>query len=166
LDIEGSDLLYLGNIFVFYTRGKDPYTHHRGIHSHDVFNKNTHLISGFPNRDGRPATSNQTSRAIDAMFDKDIFHGLFSHRDPMMVFMRKIGRENASNLISIKMEGFFLEIQKIIPDINSNAPSDSLVIFSQSTPFSTTSLRTFANWFFTQVVIMRCGMVTLTELLD
>jgi hypothetical protein len=50
---------------------------------------------------------NQISRAINSMFDKDIFHGSFSHRDPMMVSMRKILPENASKLASIKIEGFF-----------------------------------------------------------
>lgn len=107
LNIERTDLLYGENKFGFDTRGKSPYTHHRGIHAHDVFDQNTHHIPGYPNRDGRPATRNQIQRAIDMIFNRDIFHGPFAHRDPMMVFMRKIGRENASQLTNVQIHGFF-----------------------------------------------------------
>jgi hypothetical protein len=59
------------------------------------------------------------------MFDKDILSGSFSHRDPMMVFMRRIDRENASKLTALRSK-VSLELQRIILDTNSNAPSDSL----------------------------------------
>ncbi|KAN0102283.1 hypothetical protein V8E51_012793 [Hyaloscypha variabilis] len=118
---EGTSLLYGENTFVFDTRGKSPYTHHRGIHAHDVFNANTHHIPGYPNPNGRPASRNQIARAIDMMFNKGIFHGSFSYRDPMMVFMRKIGRENASKLTSVKVEGFFRTAENN-PRYKSNRP--------------------------------------------
>ena len=121
LNAEGIPLLYGENTFVFDTRGKSPYTHHRGIHAHDAFAANTHHIPGFPNRDGRPATRNQIARALNLMFDKDIFHGSFSHRDPMMIFMRKIGRANASKLTSVKIEGFF-RTAEINPIYKFNRP--------------------------------------------
>ncbi|KAE8445536.1 hypothetical protein EG329_013299 [Mollisiaceae sp. DMI_Dod_QoI] len=36
---EGRKILYAENSFVFDTRGNHPYTHHRGVHEHDAFNK-------------------------------------------------------------------------------------------------------------------------------
>ncbi|KAG4436496.1 hypothetical protein IFR05_008037 [Cadophora sp. M221] len=64
-------VLYGENTFNFDTRGQFPYTHHRGIHAHDTFDKAPHQIPGLPREDGTVTQCN-IDRAIGHMFDKDV----------------------------------------------------------------------------------------------
>ncbi|KUJ10939.1 uncharacterized protein LY89DRAFT_759926 [Mollisia scopiformis] len=95
------------NTFVFNTRGNSPFTHHQGVHVHDVFSKNRALVPGLPFPDGRPVSQRQIQTAIEKMFDKDKYQPLFVARDPLAKFFNIIGRENASKIRKIVIEGFF-----------------------------------------------------------
>ncbi|KAH7370181.1 hypothetical protein BKA65DRAFT_544905 [Rhexocercosporidium sp. MPI-PUGE-AT-0058] len=99
-------VLYGENTFDFDTRGQSPFTHHRGVHAHDAFDRTPHQIPGLPREDGTVSQRNP-HRAITHMFEKDARHQPFMERDPPTKFFRKIGRQNASAITSVIVEGFF-----------------------------------------------------------
>ena len=103
---ECRPVMYSENTFVFDTRGQDSYTHHRGVHAHDAFDRSPHQVPGLPREDGTISQRN-TDRAIAHMFDKDARHQPFMSRDPLAKFFRHIGRENASAITKVIIEGFF-----------------------------------------------------------
>ena len=104
---EGAPVLYGGNSFVMDTRGNYPYTHRRGVHEFDSLDTHRDLVPGLPNEDGTPQSRRQTVRALNFMFDNRSNHQPFMRRDPLVTFLRTIGRTNASYITSITIEGYF-----------------------------------------------------------
>ncbi|KAH7395450.1 hypothetical protein BKA64DRAFT_754168 [Cadophora sp. MPI-SDFR-AT-0126] len=105
-------VLYGENTFVFDTRGQDPYTHHRGIHAHDAFERFRHQVPGLPRENGFISQRN-TDQAIIRMFDKNARHQSFMSRDPLTKFFRTIGRESAQTITKVIIEGFFRTAEEI-----------------------------------------------------
>ena len=95
---EGTEILYATNKFVFNTAG---------VHLRDSLHEMPHRIPGLPNADGRPPTSRQINKSIDKIFDTACFHPKFIKYDPMIDFLRRIGKKNAGPLQRIKLEGTF-----------------------------------------------------------
>ncbi|KUJ10922.1 uncharacterized protein LY89DRAFT_759898 [Mollisia scopiformis] len=132
---EGCQILYSENTFVFDTRGQSPYTHHCGVHGHDAFDKAAWQIPSLPNN-GRPQSPYHMNNALDYMFEKEKFHQPFMQRDPMSTFFRAIGRNNASMLTSVKLEGY-MRTAETNPQYQTERP----ISFARILPIHATILR-------------------------
>jgi hypothetical protein len=104
---EASNVLYGSNTFVFDTRYQYPFTHHRGVHDHDKFDKTPQWIPGLAHANGTPQTRRQIEKGIDRMFDEDMPKRKFIYCDPLTKFFLTIGRANASKITEVKIEGHF-----------------------------------------------------------
>ena len=95
---EGPEILYGVNKFVFNTAG---------VHAKHPLSEMPQRIPGIPNvKVLRPSTQ-QIMLSVNKTFDNACYHPRFIKYDPLIDFLRRIGKKNATSLKNIKLEGTF-----------------------------------------------------------
>ncbi|KAF7940574.1 uncharacterized protein EAE98_000701 [Botrytis deweyae] len=117
----GVAVLYGENSFLFDTRGSPSFTGPQSVVTMDQISHDFDEIPGHQRKDGTMPTAEQISHSIDLIFQQDqdklkfAYKDLekneqkskFIYQDPFTRFLMEIGRENASKLTKIVIQGKF-----------------------------------------------------------
>ncbi|TEY86558.1 hypothetical protein BOTCAL_0006g00380 [Botryotinia calthae] len=117
----GAAVLYGENSFLFDTRGSQSFTGPQSVVTMDQLSHEYDEIPGHRRRDGTMPTTEQISHSIDMIFQQDQDKLKFAHKDlakneqkskfiyqdPFTRFLMEIGRNNASRLTKIVIQGKF-----------------------------------------------------------
>ncbi|TGO52944.1 hypothetical protein BCON_0132g00110 [Botryotinia convoluta] len=117
----GVAVLYGENSFLFDTRGSPSFTGPQSVVTMDQLSHDFDEIPGHRRKDGTMPTAEQISHSIDMIFQQDqgklkfAYKDLerneqkskFIYQDPFTRFLMEIGRNNASRLTKIVIQGKF-----------------------------------------------------------
>ena len=95
---EGPEILYGVPKFVFNTAG---------VHSKHSLSEMPYGIPGIPNVKVLHPSTQQIMLSVNKIFDTTCYHPKFIKYDPIIDFLRRIGKKNATFLKNIKLEGTF-----------------------------------------------------------
>lgn len=95
---EGPEILYGENKFVFNTAG---------VHSKYSLSEMPYRIPGIPNVEVLHPSTQQIMLSVNKIFDTACYHPKFIKYDPLIDFLRRIGKKNAAFLKNVKLEGSF-----------------------------------------------------------
>ncbi|PVH87087.1 hypothetical protein DL98DRAFT_581817 [Cadophora sp. DSE1049] len=108
---EAAQILYGCNKFIFNTAG---------AHRMFALRSKSHLVPGCLTAQGTPPTKQEFTDSVDMIFKDHFPKSQFLTYDPLIVFIRTIGRYNTTLIKSLKINGFF----KAWASLQSNLRAD------------------------------------------
>jgi hypothetical protein len=154
ISLERRQVLYGENKFNFDTGrtvthyrylGYDHYdgiSLQRGVHDHDEFQHIPQLIPGLPKTNGMSQSQQPVDIAIDNIFLSDNAQPHFIDSDPLLRFIRQIGRVNTSFLTNILIQGAMKTVDVATPTRNKRfSAREAAIGFARILPIHTTVLR-------------------------
>lgn len=124
---ECGEVLYGENLFSFNANARvKEFTHH------------PKWIPGLSHKDGTPQTPGQTEYALNRLFAPGSFKPMFVARDPLLSFLTRIGRVNASRMKRIMISGQFMTEDADIRPVNpaDTTPGFGRILHAQITVLS------------------------------
>jgi len=141
ISAECVQVLYGENTFAFSTGLFSPFSPQGEVHEWDELEKSTNFIPGLPQNNGKPQLKSETTKALDKLFSPSGYQPPFVKRDPLLLFMGKIGRHNASFITNVKIDGFMKTSYRPFPRIPmAELPSHLPLGFARILPILTTVL--------------------------